>query len=72
MSSVLSDPRLGRLPAIAAADKNIRLAIASAIRVISDREPSDTDRTLVLHDLDIAAKQHGEAVRQRQKERRRG
>jgi hypothetical protein len=72
MSSVLSNPRFGRLPVIAAADRNITLAINGAIRVISDRYATETDRQLVLHDLEIASKQHIEAKAKRQKERRHG
>ena len=71
MTSVFSEPRL-RLPVSTATDRNIRMAITGAIRVISDRYATDTDRQLTLHDLEIASKQHNEAMAKRNTERRHG
>ena len=69
MSSVLTESRL-RIPAASMTDKNVKLALTSAMAVIGNPDASDSDRTITLHEIDVAYQQHLIAMQERAAMRR--
>jgi hypothetical protein len=51
-------------------DKNVKLALTSAMAVISNPEASDSEKTITLHDIEAAYQQHLIAMKQRSIESR--